>query len=130
MTRLPVRHPDRAPARLEVERGSAGLWAVAFAMVVVTVTVGVLVWSGALVARQRAQSAADLAALAAARHAGRGADACAAAERVVRASGGNLIRCAEGVAADVLVEVEVDVPAASGLGMPPARARARAGPSG
>jgi secretion/DNA translocation related TadE-like protein len=98
--------------------------------VLVTVTVGVLVWSGALVARQRAQSAADLAALAAARHAGRGGDACAAAARVVRASGANLIGCAAGSAADVLVEVEVEMPAASGLGVPPARARARAGPSG
>lgn len=133
MTRCPVRRPDPAAGPAS-DRGSAGLWVVAFATVLLTVTIGVLSWSGALVARQRAQSAADLAALAAARHTARGSDACAAAVRVVRASGARLVRCAVDDTSAVLgvveVEVEVEVPAGSRLGVPPARARARAGPSG
>ena len=111
------------------ERGSAGIWAVAVVGALLTVSLGVLAWSGALVARQRAQNAADLAALAAARHAVSGGEGCAAAGRLVSAAGGRLLGCTVHDGAVVTVLVEVPVPLVRGLEIPPARARARAGPT-
>lgn len=75
-------------------------------------------------ARVSAESAADLAALAAATALARGGDACATAREVVVANNGTLARCdVEGTGA-VQVEVNRDVPM---LGR--ATAQARAGPS-
>ncbi len=112
------------------DAGSAGVWVLIVVAVVMSATLGVLAWAGAVVARQRAESAADLAALAAAREAGRGGDACSAARRVVDASRVRLTACWVAGAAEVTVTVETPVPALlDGLGLPPARARARAGPA-
>lgn len=84
----------------------------------------VLALGQALVIRHQAAAAADLAALAAADHWTKGSEgACAAAERVARAQGGRVVRCA--------VEGEIsDLTAASGAGPLTAEVRARAGPPG
>lgn len=112
------------------DAGSAGLWLLVVVAVVTAATLGVLAWSGAVVARQRAESVADLAALAAARAVSGGADACAAALHVVDASGTRLAACSVTGATEVSVVVETPVPdLLDGLGLPPARARARAGPA-
>ena len=80
---------------------------------------------GLLVARHRAQSAADLGALAGALRAVEGTGvACPAADRIVRANGGRLVACrVEGL--DVVVTVRVAGPAGWGS----AEESARAGPA-
>ncbi|MFI1728644.1 Rv3654c family TadE-like protein [Streptomyces acidicola] len=106
------------------DRGSATVWAVG-AIAVLCVIFGALLAMGqAVVIRHRAAGAADLAALAATDHWTTGTDAaCAMAERVARAQGTRLVRCA--------IEGETsDVTAASGKGPFSAEARSRAGPAG
>jgi secretion/DNA translocation related TadE-like protein len=82
----------------------------------------------AVVARHRAQSAADLAALAAAVHAAEGPDrACGHARRIASANAARLVSCRIEIS-DVIVTAEVQpagVAALAGV----ARATARAGPS-
>jgi secretion/DNA translocation related TadE-like protein len=108
--------------------GSAGLWAVTVVAVLLAVTVGALTWSGALAARQRAESTSDMAALAGARSLALGTDGCAAAARVTAASGGRLAACVvDGSSVSVLVEVTLSSGLPVRLDMAPARARARAG---
>ncbi|OBI90881.1 helicase [Mycobacterium asiaticum] len=96
----------------------------AAAMIAVLLSVtGAGAWVGAVVvARHRAQSAADLAALAAAAQLPRGAEsACARARAVATRVGG--VECwVDGL--DVVVTVQVPVPVAGA-----ARASARAGPT-
>ncbi|MER5371879.1 Rv3654c family TadE-like protein [Streptomyces sp. NPDC002553] len=108
--------------RIEGDRGSATLWSLG-AITVVCVVFGVVLALGqAVVVRHRAAGGADLAALAAADHWMDGAAAaCARAERVARAQGARLVRCA------IVGEVS-DVTAASGRGPFTAEVRARAGP--
>ena len=117
----------RAGAR---DRGSAGLWVLWAVTVLVAATV--VGWSLAAVlgARQRAEGAADLAALAAARSAVQGRDACGHAAVVATAGGARLATCVvrDGAVVDVLVEVQLTAPWLRRLDLPPARARARAGP--
>ena len=88
--------------------------------------VGVLL-AGAVAARHRAESAADLAALDAAAHVVDGPDsACRAAARTARANGGRVVECdVDGEVVDIRVAAGYPGPLA-GLG--PATARARAGP--
>lgn len=94
-------------------------------LAVVTVVLG---WSAAVVARQRAENAADLAALAAASAQVRGEEPCAAASRVARAQGARLVHCVpESGAVRLVVEVVAPSSLMRRLEMPPARARARAG---
>jgi secretion/DNA translocation related TadE-like protein len=91
------------------------------------ITIGGVYIGTAVIARHRAQAAADLAALAAATHIADGADAaCAQASALAHAMHTTVARCVvEGL--DVLVTV--DSPATAGhLGVGPARASARAGP--
>ena len=111
------------------DAGLAALWTVWATGVVLSVTVATLAWAGAVQGRQRAENAADLAALAGARAERSGGDGCERAARVSQANGARLIRC-EPVAGS-LVMVVVEVASASrllrGLDVPPARARARAG---
>jgi secretion/DNA translocation related TadE-like protein len=94
---------------------------VLFLFVVASLEVG-----AAVVARHRAQTAADLASLAAARRLLAGsATPCAAAARVAAAMGAQIRAChAHRQVVDVVAEVPL-----TGLlaGLPPARARARAG---
>jgi len=109
------------------ERGSASLIAAAMIAALAAVTVGGAHVGAAIIARHRAQAAADLAALAAAAYdpAGTGT-ACAQASVLARAMGTSAVTCAvDGL--DVVVTVEASInlgPARMG----PARAVARAGP--
>ncbi|GGZ80983.1 hypothetical protein GCM10010344_55080 [Streptomyces bluensis] len=124
--RKPWRHSESDRSRRtghRSDRGSATVWAVG-AIAVLCVIFGALLAMGqAVVIRHRAAGAADLAALAAADHWTQGGDAaCAMAERVARAQGTRLVRCAiEGETSDVRV--------ASGKGPFSAEARSRAGPA-
>ena len=111
------------------QRGSAGVLAVLGCAVVVAATVGVLGWGSALESRQRAEAAADSAALAAAQASLAGGDGCAAAHRVARAMAATVQECTvdpSSVAA-VTVTVGLRLGWLRALDMPPARARARAG---
>lgn len=98
-----------------------GLVAALAAFTALVVTVGVL-----QVVRHRAESAADLAALAAARHALEGPEvACAAARRTASAQGATVDRCRiEGVEAVVAVRTPLPGRLAP---FGPLRAQARAG---
>uniref|UniRef100_UPI003EBE9482 Rv3654c family TadE-like protein n=1 Tax=Streptomyces tabacisoli TaxID=3156398 RepID=UPI003EBE9482 len=111
-------------ARLRGERGSATVWAVMAMAAVGAVFVGVLALGQAVQIRHRAGGAADLAALAAAEQWAKGdARACAVADRVARAQGARVVRCA--------VRGEVaEVTAGAGSGVLEAEVRARAGPAG
>ncbi|WP_375484639.1 Rv3654c family TadE-like protein [uncultured Jatrophihabitans sp.] len=96
MTRRPGRGADRSGA----DGGSATLWVVACIALLLLVTEVAVVRAAAVVARHRAESGADLAALAAAGRIGVGGDACAAAARVAAANGVRLQACAVRLAAD------------------------------
>jgi secretion/DNA translocation related TadE-like protein len=96
--------------------------------VLLTVSTGGLYLGSAVIARHRAQAAADLASLAAARRLAEGADAaCARADLVARAMRTTVTRCVVDEL-DVVVTVDSDV-ALGRFGVGPARAAARAGPS-
>lgn len=93
---------------------------------IVTVTIGGALIGGAIVARHRAQSAADLAALAAARRVPAGpAVACAEARAVAGAMRAQLRTCHID---ELDVVVAVAVPVGGRIGAE-ARAAARAGPA-
>jgi secretion/DNA translocation related TadE-like protein len=117
------------PVVLRGERGSATVWVLALAGLLAVLGMAVLLVGTATVARHRATTAADLAALAAAGRAVVGdPGACAAAERIARADGAALESCSVG--AGTVVEVHVRVPVRLGpLGLAGARAHARAGPA-
>jgi secretion/DNA translocation related TadE-like protein len=77
----------------ERERGSASLWVLVCAVLVLVVgSVGTL-RTLAVLARHRAESAADLVALAAAARIGVGTDYCAAAGRIAEANALQLVAC-------------------------------------
>ncbi|WUH78813.1 pilus assembly protein TadG-related protein [Streptomyces sp. NBC_00435] len=102
------------------ERGSATVWGVVVATVLVAVFGGVLLLGQAVVARHRAAAAADLAALAAAVSWSHGPEAaCAAAARVAVAQGARIVGCE--VTGEV---VEVTARAPTGPFGPPVRSRA------
>jgi secretion/DNA translocation related TadE-like protein len=95
--------------------------------VLLAVAVGGLCLGSAVIARHRAQAAADLAALAAAgRLADGAAAACAHASAVAQAMRTAVTRCAVDQL-DVVVTVDATV-TLDKMGMGPARASARAGP--
>ncbi|MFC8874957.1 Rv3654c family TadE-like protein [Streptomyces ardesiacus] len=113
----------RNAVRTAPDRGSATVWSVAAIAVLCLVFGVVLALGQAVVARHRAAGGADLAALAAADHwAEGGTAACDRADRVARAQGTRLVRCA-------LTGQVSDVTAASGRGPFTAEIRARAGPA-
>ncbi|MCH0565084.1 MULTISPECIES: Rv3654c family TadE-like protein [unclassified Streptomyces] len=118
-----MRGPARTVAPRRSDRGAATVWSVG-AIAVLCLVFGVLLALGqAVVTRHRAAGGADLAALAAAEHGAEGgAAACARAERVARAQGARLVRCA------IVGEIS-DVTAASGRGPFAVEVRARAGPA-
>ncbi|MFI0966120.1 Rv3654c family TadE-like protein [Streptomyces sp. NPDC021080] len=120
----PVGGGRRVRWRASSDRGSATVWTVGAIAVLCAVFGAVLSMGQAVVVRHRAAGAADLAALAAADHwSDGGTVACAHAERVARAQGARLVRCA--------VEGQIsDVTAASGTGPITAEVRSRAGPAG
>ena len=114
--------------RLSGERGSATVWVLALSGVLAALAMAVVLVGAATVARHRAGTAADLAALAAAGRAVLGEpDGCDRAAQVARANAAALVACS--VDDSAVVEVRVDVPVRlGGLGVHVASARARAGP--
>jgi secretion/DNA translocation related TadE-like protein len=95
--------------------------------VLLSITIGGVYVGSAVIARHRAQAAADLAAVAAAVHLGDGAGiACSQASALARAMGAAVAQCVvEDL--DVVITVETRVPLGRISGRP-ARATARAGP--
>lgn len=93
--------------------------------VLLAITTGGVYVGSAVIARHRAQAAADLAALAAAQHLADGS-ACSQASVVARSMRATVTRCAvEDL--DVVVSVETSVPVGR-IPVGPARAVAKAGP--
>jgi secretion/DNA translocation related TadE-like protein len=114
------------------DRGSATVWVVVACLVTWSVAILALTIGAAVVARHRAASAADLAALASARVLADGVgDPCAAAVQVATASRARVVGCE--LLADGSLQVFVEAPLPQLLdrwpNLPPARARARAGPA-
>jgi len=108
-------------------RGAASLFAVACLSVLLMVGAALGVVAALVHAHRVAQSAADLAALAAASELAEGGDACAAAGRIAEANGAGLAACGvDGL--DVAVTVTVEGPRWLGQSGDLA-AEARAGPS-
>lgn len=107
------------------DRGAATLIAAALVGVLIAVTAGVAVLGAAVIARHRAQAAADLAAHAAATGLPAGQRfACAQAASVAAAMGTALAGCVvEGLDAVVTIDAE------TGVRRWRARAQARAGPA-
>lgn len=109
------------------DRGSGSVLLTAVVALVLSAGSAGLGLAGALVARQRAEAAADLAALAGGQALLRGGDACGTAGRVAAAGKARVVVC-KPAGTIVYVVVEVTLPGVLGrLDMPPARARARAG---
>ena len=109
------------------DRGAGSVLLTAVVAVVLSAATVSLGLVGALVARQRAEAAADLAALAGARELLRAGDACGTAGRVAAAGGARVTEC-EAAGTTVRLVVEVALPGVlDRLDVPPARARARAG---
>ncbi len=102
---------------------------VAAVIALLSITAGIGCLGAAVIARHRAQAAADLAAVAAAAKLSAGADAaCAQAARIATAMDTVVIACAvDGL--DVVLTVGATV-AVGAWDVGPARARARAGPIG
>lgn len=117
-----------ARRRWKRDRGAATVWVLASGAMTILVALAVSAAGAGIVARHRAQSAADLGALAGAAHAMEGeAAACAGADAIVVANGGRMVRC--GLAGlDVSVTVELS-PAGVAAVAGSARATARAGPA-
>ncbi|MEV0776351.1 Rv3654c family TadE-like protein [Streptomyces sp. NPDC050433] len=104
------------------DRGSATVWAAVAVTALCAVFAVILAMGQAVVARHRAGSAADLAALAAAGQALRGAEAaCARAVEVAGAQDAEVVRCA--VAGEI-----ADVTARAHFGPYTPTVRSRAGP--
>jgi secretion/DNA translocation related TadE-like protein len=97
-----------SPARRDgEERGAAALLAVAMSGVLLLVAAALAVVGALVVDHRRAQSAADLSALAGAAEAGRGGRACEAAREVAGRNGAQLRECAvQGLTVTVAVRVE------------------------
>jgi secretion/DNA translocation related TadE-like protein len=107
------------------EQGAGTVLAVAMIGLVVSVTVGTSGAVGVVAGHRRAQSAADLSALAGATTLQNGGDACARAGVIAGRNGADLQRCkVDGTEVLVVVARSVRLP---GLPME-LRARARAGP--
>jgi secretion/DNA translocation related TadE-like protein len=82
------------------DTGSASLWVLAAAVVVFALAAAATVRTTAVLARHRAETAADLAALAAASDIGVTPDVCPAAGAVAVANGAQLVRCRADLAPD------------------------------
>ncbi len=113
------------------ERGSATIWMLGLATVIVLLSMTAVTGGSAVLARHRLERAADLSALAAAQSIGTGTGPCAAADRVARANGARLLECLPDLAPSgrsgtvgVRLAATVSLPV---LGSRPVTARARAG---
>ncbi|WP_370329515.1 Rv3654c family TadE-like protein [Mycolicibacterium hippocampi] len=109
------------------ERGSASIVAAAMIAALVVITAGSAHIGAAVIARHRAQAAADLTALAAAAYLPTGMQrACAQASALAAMMGTTAVECSvHDLDVVVVVEAPVRIPASG-----PARAIARAGPAG
>ncbi|MFD9591629.1 Rv3654c family TadE-like protein [Kitasatospora sp. NPDC059973] len=121
----------RAAVGRPTDGGSATVWLVAFAVLGCTTFAAVLSVGAVVGARHRAESAADLAALAAADRLLLDLDGgCARAAGIARAQAAALVSCTvdrEADAVEVVAEVSIGrLPVDLPIG--PARARSRAGP--
>ncbi|SDJ51468.1 helicase/secretion neighborhood TadE-like protein [Frankineae bacterium MT45] len=104
------------------DSGSAVVWVIAFSALLLLVAVGVGVRTTAVLARHRAESAADLAALAAATRIGVSTDECATARTIGAANGAQVSACQLNLAPDGRsgsVRVEVQLRVVLGLGVGP-----------
>lgn len=109
------------------DRGSASVWLLAVGLVITVVALAGAALGAAQVTTHRAQTAADMGALAGAARAAHGRSAaCARAAELAAANGGRLARC-DLAGLELTVTVAVDRPAVLGPG-PAVRASARAGP--
>jgi secretion/DNA translocation related TadE-like protein len=125
------------------DAGSASLWALSLAMVLWVCVAAIVLAGAAVIARHRAATAADMAALAAASVIGRSdlaaefagdpsgrSSACAAASAIALANDATVTSCR--VTAQIVdVTTSVRIPALGtlrGLGVDSVSARARAGP--
>lgn len=112
--------------RRRSERGTGTVFAITLLAVLLLVGSALAVVAALVRAHRMAESAADLAALAAASAIGRGSDPCSAAARIATANGGLLADC---VPSGREVEVTVEVLGPRWLGQSAdLSARARAGP--
>ncbi|MEU8200821.1 Rv3654c family TadE-like protein [Streptosporangium sp. NPDC049046] len=114
--------------RESAQRGSATIWTVGLMALVFAVAVAVVFAGMARVARHRAQSAADLSALAAARLAFADPDrSCLRASSLAADNKARITRCSlsEGGVADIEVVMEVSLPLKGPVSI---TSRARAGP--
>jgi secretion/DNA translocation related TadE-like protein len=109
------------------DRGSVTIWAAALAGLMWLGSSAAVLYGSAVAARHRAETAADLAALAAAVHSVDGpASACAVSARLAVGNGGVLRGCQmTGDDVEVVVSMRVNL---GGLGAFTTVARARAGP--
>ena len=112
------------------DRGSASIWVLACCALLMAVAAAAVVRELAVLARHHVESAADLAALAAAQRIGLGPAPCARAGVIARRNGAHLLSCRVRLAADgrsgvatVTVVVEVRFPL---VGARAVRASARA----
>ena len=80
--------------RADGDRGSASVWVVSVCALLVVLAFAGTLRTDAVLARHRAEAAADLAALAAAGRIGIGPDSCAAAARIAAANGATIQACA------------------------------------
>lgn len=100
---------DRVADRAQpADAGSASIWVLAAAVMVLAVGCAAIALAAAISARHRAESAADLAALAGAAVTRAGGDGCREAGRIARANRAQVARCQ--VAADASITVVVSVP--------------------
>jgi secretion/DNA translocation related TadE-like protein len=95
------------PAR---DCGSATVWALAIAVAVLALTWAALLVVGAIAARHRVESAADLAALAGAAALRDGGDGCGAATAIAVANGAAMTSCEAGSDASITVTVTLPLP--------------------
>jgi secretion/DNA translocation related TadE-like protein len=109
------------------DRGSVTVWAAALAGLIWLSSSAALLYGAAVVGRHRAETAADLAALAAAVHVPDGDSAACALAASVAARNGAELRSCRVLSEDVEVQVSRRV-GLGGLGTRGALARARAGP--
>ena len=113
------------------DRGSATLWVLSGCLLLFLAGAVVSARTAAVLARHRAETAADLAALAAATRLGTGGDPCAAAQPIAAANAAQLAGCrvrpaagGRGGPVDVTVEVAAQLPV---IGSRQVVATARAG---
>lgn len=120
--------PGRGPGEQgRAEQGAATVLVLAMAGLLCFIAVALVGVSGLVRAQRSAQSAADLAALAAASSVTRGADGCAEAAGVAEANGATLTSCS---VSGLEARVEVEVVAYRWVGQRAIlTAEARAGPS-